>query len=99
VQHKGNFNDLFENTKKNGSPDLKESIINECDFVPLILDKGDVVIFSHACPHKSGPNISKYSRGSLYLTYHEEKYGDNYDKYFDDKKNSVNKYKSLKGDR
>jgi ectoine hydroxylase-related dioxygenase (phytanoyl-CoA dioxygenase family) len=99
AEHKGNFYDLFENTKKNGSPDLLDTIINKCDFVPLILEKGDVVIFSNACPHKSGPNNSNYSRGSLYLTYHEEKFGNNYNNYFNDKKISNNEFKSLKGDR
>lgn len=97
--HKDNFNSLLKNTKNNGTPDLLDEIEKKLTFEPIILNPGDIVIFSNQCPHRSKKNYSNSSRGTLYYTYTLAKFGSFYEKYFEDKKNSQNKTsKSLSGE-
>ena len=96
--HKGSFEELLQNTKKNGSPDLIDSVVSKCQFIPALVKKGGIVIFSNLCPHQSGPNKSSAPRGSIYFTYNDRSYGDNYERYFVDKKNSSNPFKALTGE-
>ena len=96
-KHNGTFKELLCNTKKNGTPDLLKDIEKKCNFHPISLKKGGIVIFKHNCPHRSGPNLSNNNRSSLYLTYTDEAKGNFYDKYFIDKKASKNKDKALLG--
>ena len=96
---KSNFSDLLENTKKDGTPNILKSVERSKKFKPIELEKGDIVIFSNTCAHRSKKNKSNINRRSLYYTYSLKKYGFNYNKYFLDKKNSKNlKSKSLSGD-
>lgn len=96
---KNNFSKLFRNTKKDGTPNILKSIEKKKKFKPIELEKGDIVIFSNTCAHRSKKNKSNLNRRSLYYTYSLKKYGFNYNKYFLDKKNSKNfKSKSLSGD-
>ena len=89
--NKGNFDVLYENTKKDGTPNLSPNYEKEIKFHPIILDKGDAVFFSSRCPHRSKKNLSKIHRKTIYYTYNFAKEGDNYDKYFADKIRSKNK--------
>lgn len=96
--HRGSFEELLQNTKQDGSPDLIDAVIAKCHFSPVLVEKGGVVLFSNLCPHQSAPNRSSEPRGSIYLTYNRKDCGDNYERYFADKKNSANPFKSLTGD-
>ena len=96
--HNYSFDELIDNTKKNGTPDLKTEIENKCNFETILLNPGDIVFFSNKCPHRSAKNKSSKSRMTLYYTYNKLSDGDNYKKYFKDKENSKNKTsKSLSG--
>lgn len=97
-KHRGSFSELIQNTKLDGTPDLTDDVIKKCDFFPALVRRGGLVLFVNTCPHKSEPNLSKSSRGSLYWTYNRESVGNVYDVYFADKRLSTNKLKSLSGD-
>ena len=97
--HNEDFNSLLNKTKCNGSPDIKDELLSELEFQPVLANAGSVLIFKHTCPHKSSPNHSERDRGSLYLTYNNLKDGHFYDQYFSDKKGSLNINKSLQGDQ
>ena len=98
--HKGGFDKLLQNTKKNGTPDIIESVEKQLIFESVELNVGDVVIFSNTCPHRSSKNTSDKSRRTLYYTYTKQLEGSYYDQYFLDKKNSKNKSsKSLSGEK
>ena len=89
--HKLPFEKLILNTKNNGTPQLLENIEKKLDFQTLNLNIGDIAIFSNLTPHRSKQNNSTISRRILYYTYVPEKFGNLYEKYFFDKKNSKNK--------
>ena len=96
---KGDFHKLYKNTKKNGTPDILKTVENKKKFNLINLDKGDVVIFSNTCAHRSKKNQSRSHRRSLYYTYSLKTNGSKYNLYFLDKKNSKNKNsKSLSGE-
>jgi 2-aminoethylphosphonate dioxygenase len=84
-QHNLNFEKLLLNTQKNGTPEIIEKVSDNLNFEKINLNKGDAVIFSHRCPHRSGKNNSSNPRRIIYYTYNESKYGDNYKNYFDHK--------------
>ena len=93
--HQGNFDQLFENTKKNGTPALSSEVESKTLFNVINLNVGDIVVFSNTCPHKSKKNDSKKIRRILYYTYSLSENGSKYNEYFDDKVNSKNKSKAL----
>tara|TARA_B100000282_G_C31707189_1_gene479286 strand:+ start:676 stop:1419 length:744 start_codon:yes stop_codon:yes gene_type:complete len=93
--HTGEFEDLLKNTKNDGTPALKKEIEEKISFQLINLDPGDVVIFSHTCPHRSKKNNSKNDRRILYYTYSLRKNGSKYNQYFEDKKKSKNSVKAL----
>ena len=93
--HDGSFEDLLENTKKNGTPAIKKSIEDKLHFEAIDLNVGDSVIFSHTCPHRSKENFSNKSRRILYYTYSLLKNGNMYDLYFNEKSSSQNLSKAL----
>ena len=95
--HDESFEKLLARTKKNGTPDLLPEVEAECTFQHVLIKKGDLCVFDHRCPHRSEPNRSNHARGSLYLTYSPLSSGNFYEQYFNDKKNSKNKDKSLSG--
>lgn len=86
-----NFDNLLNFTKKNGTPELNEDSVKKTNFKKIILKKGDVVFFSNTCPHKSEKNNSNKDRRTLYYTYLTKNFGFQYNNYFDDKENSLNK--------
>ena len=87
--HENNFEELYNKTKKNGTPDLKYQ--RGLKFIPIPLSSGDVLVFKNTCPHKSKINNSKSQRRTLYYTYTPSVYGSKYKDYFNDKKESKNK--------
>lgn len=94
-KHKGTFDQLLNNTKKNSTPALLKKVEEITTFELINLDIGDVVIFSNTCPHRSKDNYSKSNRRILYYTYSLAKNGSKYDIYFDDKDKSKNISKAL----
>ncbi len=97
--HQNNFNELIKNTRDDGTPDLLETIEKKTKFEKIDLNAGDLVIFKNTCPHKSGKNLSDTNRRILYYTYLLEKFGNQYQNYFKDKKMSKNNTsKSLSGE-
>lgn len=93
--HEGNFEQLYENTKKDGTPALSEEVESKTSFNLIELDVGDIIIFSNKCPHRSKRNNSKNDRRIIYYTYSLSENGSKYDQYFEDKENSKNKSKAL----
>jgi len=93
--HKGNFDQLFVNTKKDGTPALSAEVESKTIFDVINLDVGDVVIFSSTCPHRSQKNNSQETRRVIYYTYTLSENGSKYDQYFIDKQNSKGKSKAL----
>ncbi|MCH9743474.1 MAG: phytanoyl-CoA dioxygenase family protein [Gammaproteobacteria bacterium] len=83
-----NFEDCLARTKLNGTPEIKPSIAEGLSFSKILLNPGDVILFSHKCPHRSGKNNSLGSRRIIYYTYNALKYGDHYERYFKDKSSS-----------
>ena len=93
--HKGNFDQLYENTKKDGTPALSNEVEAKTLFNVIDLEVGDMIIFSNKCPHRSKKNDSKKIRRIIYYTYTPSENGSKYDQYFKDKENSKNKSKAL----
>ena len=93
--HRGNFDQLIENTKKDGTPALSKETEIKTSFKLINLNVGDMVVFSNTCPHRSKKNDSNKSRRIIYYTYSLSKYGSKYKKYFEDKENSKNISKAL----
>ena len=93
--HQGNFVELLKNTNNDNTPALKKEIENNIIFEPINLNVGDIVIFSHKCPHRSKKNNTSISRRILYYTYTRGKNGSKYDQYFLDKEKSKNTSKAL----
>ena len=93
--HKGNFEDLLKNTKNDGTPALSKDIVSKLFFDSIMLNIGDIVIFSNTCPHRSKKNNSEVNRRVLYYTYSLSKNGSKYNKYFEDKEKSKNPSKAL----
>lgn len=87
--HDEPFDELLKNTKPNGTPELTKRVADDLDFSPVVLERGDVCIFSHRCPHRSDPNRSENDRRALYYTFNRISDGDNYEQYFKDKEASV----------
>ncbi len=83
--HRNDFDFLLSNTMQNGSPQLLKSVEDELVFESLILEPGDLVIFSHRSPHRSKKNQSDQARRILYFTYNKSVDGDYYSQYFSDK--------------
>ena len=70
---------------QNGTPQLLKSVEDELFFESLILQPGDVVIFSHRAPHRSKKNQSDQARRILYFTYNKSVDGGYYSQYFSNK--------------
>lgn len=91
------FEELIKNTNQDGTPILRKSYEQKLSFKKINLKIGDAVCFKNSCPHRSGKNYTNSSRRILYFTYNKKKDGDFYNKYFLDKKRSLNPQKSLTG--
>jgi len=93
--HKGSFDQLLKNTKKNGTPALLKTVENNTLFELINLNIGDMVFFSNTCPHRSNTNHSSKDRRILYYTYSLAQNGSKYQIYFEDKEKSKNISKAL----
>ena len=63
--HKGNFDQLYENTKKDGTPALSVKLKLK-QFKVIDMEIGDVIIFSNSCPHRS-KRIILQKQGELFI--------------------------------
>lgn len=98
-KHDEDWDTLYGRTKQNGTPDIREDLIDSYDWTKIIAPKGSVLIFDHRVPHMSRMNKSESTRRTIYYTYNPVKAGDFYEKYFSDKYNSKNtNSKSLSGE-
>lgn len=98
-EHKGSFKDLLKNTKMNGTPDILAEVEAALEFEKILINPGDIVLFSSRCPHRSSKNHSNSDRRTIYYSYNPLREGENYIKYFEDKSGSQNKAsKSLSGE-
>jgi ectoine hydroxylase-related dioxygenase (phytanoyl-CoA dioxygenase family) len=98
-EHKGSYFELLKNTKNNNTPDLKKTVEDNIKFEKILINAGDLVLFSNACPHRSSRNNSNLDRRSIYYTFNPKDEGDNYKQYFLDKEKSKNtSSKSLSGE-
>lgn len=95
----GDFNSLLKLTKSDGTPNLRDEVVKNLNFEPILCPLGSVVVFKNTCPHRSASNRSNDGRSGLYLTYNSSNDGDFYDLYFADKARSKNSDKSLTGER
>ena len=93
--HNKSFDELYKNTKRDGSPELSDKIEKKLTYRSINLRKGEILFFSNKCPHRSNVNKSKKSRMILYYTYSKGR-TNLYTKYFKDKSYSKNKFKALK---
>ena len=83
------FEQMLDQTYKNGTPQLKQEVEDDITFYKVDLNPGDIVFFSNRCPHRSEKNNSETrTRRILYFTYNKLKDGDNYNQYFSDKASS-----------
>ena len=89
-KHNGNFEKLIKNTNRDGTPNIKKTVERKTKFRLIDLKAGDIVAFSNTCPHRSKKNRSNSHRRTLYYTYSGGSKGSQYNKYFKDKKNSIN---------
>jgi len=85
------FDKLLSHTNNDGTPFLRSEIEATLDFSLPRLSKGDCIIFSHKCPHRSARNISDLGRAILYFTYNRRSHGDFYNQYFLDKQSSTSR--------
>ena len=68
---------------------LKEEYVEKLNFKKVDLNPGDLLLFSHLCPHKSDKNNSENNRRILYYTYAEGNNPNIYTDYFKDKDESI----------
>ena len=92
--HSGSFTSLLKNTKNDGTPVLKDELVDRLDFFPILAGTGSVILFKHSCPHRSAPNYSNRDRSALFPTYHKAEDGEFYDQYFAEKTDSINPNKA-----
>ena len=63
--------------------DLKDTELpNYVTWNKLPMKSGDMLIMSSNIPHRSSPNVSKFSRRALFLSYSPMRYGDLYLEYY-----------------
>lgn len=63
--------------------DVDESKMDLSEGVALIMNPGDIALFSGTTPHRSGVNRSKNNRESLFITYVRSEHGDLYNRYYE----------------
>ncbi len=88
------FHNLIKKTKSEEIAELLDEVEKGYSFEKITLNAGDLVIFKNTCPHRSSINNSNTPRRILYYTYLDEKFGNQYENYFFDKKLSKNTIKS-----
>ena len=59
-----------------------ESLTSEMNFVNVLTQPGDIVLFDSYLPHQSGPNMTDHPRRLAYLTYNKEREGNFHAEYY-----------------
>ena len=67
---------------KNSNGVTCETLESKMEFLDIITQPGDIVLFDSFLPHKSGPNKTVESRRLAYLTYNKEQEGDFHAQYY-----------------
>ena len=62
---------------------VDEGMLGDAQPELLEVQPGDLVLFSSLTPHCSGPNRSEMKRRTLFLSYNASRFGDVYDKYYE----------------
>ncbi len=71
---------IFESWKP-----LSDSDIADMEFVDILTNPGDIVLFDCFTPHQSAPNLSNKTRRIYYATYNRKSAGDHQARYYADK--------------
>ncbi len=72
--------------------DLYEhEIPDNCFWIPVHMQPGDIMVLSSKVIHKSAPNRTNMSRKTLFLSYSPESYGDLYLKYYNSREKILRK--------
>jgi hypothetical protein len=61
---------------------LRADVVEGLEFVPLLAQPGDLIVFDSYVPHRSGPNRSPGPRRSYYVTYNRRSDGDRRAAYY-----------------
>ena len=67
---------------KNNNGEINQDIVNSMDWLSILGNSRDLVLFDSFVPHRSGLNESNNSRRVCYFTYNLLEEGDHYDAYF-----------------
>ena len=84
VVSEGHMLGVLPHTEGNGA--IPGHLVSRMEWIPLILEAGDVAFFGSYLPHRSGPNNTHDPRRSLYITYNGVSVGDKHDAYYIDKR-------------
>lgn len=76
----GNYigNTVPQDVDKTIHPDYE----NKLEWIPIELNKGDVLLFDSFIPHRSKDNHSTKSRRAYFITYNKKIYGDHRKEYY-----------------
>jgi hypothetical protein len=61
---------------------LRDGVIEGYERVPLLAERGDVIVFDAWVPHRSGPNRTSGPRRSYYMTFNPASAGDHRADYY-----------------
>ena len=61
---------------------IVDSLVQEMEWRPLLVQPGDIVLFDSRAPHRSSKNETDQSRRLAYLTYNKLSEGDLHAKYY-----------------
>jgi hypothetical protein len=65
---------------------LRPDVVDRFEYVPLLAEPGDLIVFDSYVPHLSGPNRSGGPRRSYYITYNRQSDGDHRADYYERKR-------------
>ena len=75
-----------EGVLKNEHGTIDKDVVNSMEWLPILGNSRDLVLFDSFVPHRSGLNESTNSRRVCYFTYNLLEDGDYYDAYFKKKR-------------
>ena len=52
----------------NGTPDILPEVEATLEFEKILINPGDIVLFSSRCPHRSSKNLSNSDRRTIYYS-------------------------------
>ena len=61
---------------------IPDDIADALDWAVVECEPGDVLLFDHFMPHRSGPNRSAAQRRTLYMLFNPSEEGDHHDAYY-----------------